>query len=309
MNQDQRQDPGNGAFSQKLPALQVVWDATSLTLLKTCPFKYYLSIIRGYVPKGKQLHVQFGIAYHAGLEEYDRQRASGADHEAATREAIRTALVSARGLPPDNNKNPRTLVRTIVWYLEHFKDDGLETVQLESGPAVELHFQFTTPYRTSDGEAYELCGHLDRLVQMGDEELILDRKTTKSSLGSYYFARYTPDNQMTLYTLAGKVCFKRPVRGVLIDAAQIAVGFSRFGRLPAHRTDDQIDEWFSDLQYWLVLAEGCAKANNWPMNDTACHHYGGCDFKDICSKSPAVRKQFLDSNFETRVWDPTIPRS
>jgi hypothetical protein len=40
------------------------------------------------------------------------------------------------------------------------------------------------------------------------------------------------------------------------------------------------------------------------MNDTACDHYGGCVFREICSKDPRVQQMYLESNFKKEPWDP-----
>jgi len=167
---------------------------------------------------------------------------------------------------------------------------------------LELHFQFEISPK------YSLCGHLDRVVEFQEQPFVMDYKTTTSTLGSYYFDQYDPDNQMSLYTVASQVAFHTPVKGVIIDAAQIAVGFSRFVRSFVFKTPDQIDEWIRDLLVWLESAERFADKGYWPQNDKSCHKYGGCTFRGICSKSPSVRDKFLDSAFERRQWNPLIPR-
>jgi hypothetical protein len=159
------------------------------------------------------------------------------------------------------------------------------------------------------GQSYLLCGHLDRVVTFNDELFVMDRKTTKTTPEGYYFDNFDPENQMSLYTLAGQVLFDTAIRGVIIDAAQVAVGFSRFERGFTYRNPDQIDEWVNDLHYWFQLAEEFAKSNYWPMNDTSCGMYGGCKFRKICSKSPQVRDRFLAGDFEkVEPWNPLAVR-
>ena len=140
-------------------------------------------------------------------------------------------------------------------------------------------------------QPYLLCGHLDKVVSFLGDTFVLDHKTTKSTIGSYYFDQYEPNNQMTLYTIAGRVIFHAPVKGVIIDACQSAVSFSRFERGLTYRTQAQLDEWLKDLHYWFEQAERYATDEYWPMNDTSCFN---CDFnrhgKKICAKDPSVRK-------------------
>jgi hypothetical protein len=236
------------------------------------------------------------------------------------------------------NKNRFTLIRTIVWHLDQFGvNDPAETVILQDGTAAaeysfRMELDWGPQYLTADlldaiptseygktkgkkvGEVtvqpYLLCGHLDRVVTFLGGTYVMDHKTTKNSIGDYYFDQYEPNNQMTLYTLAAKVIFKTPIKGVIIDAAQVAVGFSRFSRGMTYRTDAQLEEWVTDLRHWLALAEHYATERYWPMNDTACF---GCQFNQhngkICAKDPAVRHSFLESHFDrSNPWNPLKPR-
>jgi len=110
---------------------------------------------------------------------------------------------------------------------------------------------------------------------------------------------------MSMYTLAGKIILKADIQGIIIDAAQVQVNATRFGRAPITRSPTQVEEWFKELtQYWLPLAESCSRQDSWPMNDTACGRYGGCQFRGVCGKSPEVREQWLKASFSKRVWDP-----
>jgi len=120
---------------------------------------------------------------------------------------------------------------------------------------------------------------------------------------------HTTSINMTLITRCPSIRrHQTPVRGVIIDAAQIAVGFSRFSRGFTFRTEAQIEEWLTNTKEWLARAEDYAVAGFWPMNDKACHHYGGCVFRKVCSKSPEVRHKFLETDFVKKQWNPLEPR-
>ena len=136
----------------------------------------------------------------------------------------------------------------------------------------------------------------------------MDRKTSTSTLATSYFDQYDPDNQMSLYTLAASVVYKTPVKGVIIDAAQIAVGFTRFARGFTYRTEAQIAEWLEDLKFWFHLAKERTDAKSWPMNDKSCHKYGGCPFRRLCGKSPEVREKFIETDYVVHKWNPLEPR-
>lgn len=302
--------------------IQFAWDSTSLNYLKTCPRLYQYTMIDGWTSEEESVHLRFGIEYARALQDFHIERTAGVQHDDAVRDVVRDLLKRTLPWPFDNEnmkdsakvKSRENLVRTVIWYLEHFKDDPAKTYIMENGsPAVELSFQFQLDFGPQSAEdspqPYVLCGHLDRVVEFQGDLYDMDQKTTASTPGSYYFDQYHPDNQMSLYAFASRVIFETPIRGVIIDVAQIAVGFSRFVRGFTYRTEAEIDEWLFDLEHFLAQAESYAANNYWPMNDTACNKYGGCRFRDVCSKSPSVRDRFLESDFKRGVrWNPLKTR-
>ena len=245
-------------------------------------------------------------------------------------------------------KNRETILGLVVDYLDHFGgDDPAKTVILDDGkPAVELSFRFELDWGPQQGprctglgdchklgenaklysgeswscpscdkttQPYLLCGHLDRVVTFHDELYVMDRKTSISTLGTYWFDQWSPSNQMTLYSLAGEIMLNQPVKGVILDAAQVLLEKpNTFVRGFAYRSTDQLTEWLTDLRYFLREAEDYATAGYWPQNDTACNKYGGCEFREVCSRSPAVRETFLAAQFDktdlNQAWNPFYDR-
>ena len=288
-------------FSEKLPSLQLIWSSSSLGVFKTCPYKYYLQYIEGWKSRGERLAAVFGTHVHTALESYGQCRQAGLSHNQSVHAAAAVAL-QCKLESPDSKRNRRTLLRTVVWYLDAYQDDPCTTITLDDGsPAVELAFKFATQFQSkSTSETFHLRGYLDRLVSYQGEEYTTDRKTTAQSLSPYYWKQFSPNNQISLYSLAGQIIRGRPVKGVLIDALQIQVNGTSFGRHFAHRTPAQVEEWYLDLRYWFAQAEECALRSEWAMNDESCSKYGGCDFIEICNKDPAVRQNFLEAAFEKR---------
>lgn len=302
--------------------LQYAWDSTSLTMLQTCPKLYEYQMIQGYRKKGESVHLFFGGLFAKALEHYHILRAGNASHgyslESVVSETLTATWIEDKPWDSGHSKKTReTLLRSIIWYLDHYKDDPNKTVILENGKAaVELSFRFDSGIEIGedhewdhDAPNYVLSGHLDRMVDFGGELFVQDQKTTGSTLGPYFFSEFNPHTQMSLYTLASRVVFNTLVRGVMIDAAQIAVGFTAFARSITMRSEDQLEEWLDNVASWLRLAETFAATGKYPRNESSCHKYGGCPFRDICSKSPSVRQQFLETDFEnTNPWNPLKER-
>lgn len=307
--------PRNEAFSTELPSLQLHWDSTSLGAFKRCPRYYQLSIVEGWAPRHARVDLEFGIEMHKAREIYYHERAKGQTHDDATEAAAMYALqatwdeeFSRPKLWDHPTKTRESLVRSIVWYCDTWRDDPLEQVILASGrPAVELSFGFGLGAQsTVTGEDFTLCGHLDRLVKFNDHIYVSDLKTTKHELGARFFANFTPDNQMSLYAFGANVVCGEQVKGLIIDGVQVLATLTRFARsAPIPRAPETLNEWTSDLLVWLDFAERCAERGSWPMNDKACFW---CDFREICSKPPQTREQWLRADYVRRVWDPTKKR-
>ena len=310
-------EPFRLSFSQIEPRLQVAWDSTSLGALKRCPRYYEYNIIEGYVGHQESVHLRFGSEYNNALVTYHKRRAEGKDKEEALLLAVRYALEhtwdDALGRPWSSDmpeKNRETLVRSVIWYLDQFADDSLETLILADGTAaVEMPFRLHLDLNSGlTGEDYLLCGYLDRMVTFMGQIWITDWKTSKYALNEQYFHQYSPNNQMSQYTLAGSIIASSPIAGVIIDAAQLGVTFSRFQRGQVSRTKAQLEEWLDDSIFHIRQNESFVKANHWPMNDTACHNYGGCPYRTVCAASPEIRPKLLEGLFYKRSWDPLVVR-
>lgn len=176
----------------------------------------------------------------------------------------------------------------------------METVILPDGKAA-AEYSFTIDI----GNDVLLCGHIDRLVQYSGDYYVMDQKTTGSTISPRYFDDFNPDTQMSLYTLAGNMIYGLPVKGVVIDAAQIAVGFSRFERGFTFRTKPQLEEWLKDTMYHIRSAQQATRDNYFPKNRSSCNKYGGCQFRGVCARSPEVRENFLKADFvQVPRWNP-----
>lgn len=287
--------------------VQYVWDATSLTLADTCLRKYEYKMIHGWQHPNKSVHLIFGGLYATALEHFYKHVALGHTSQEALCLVVHEALINswdaAAGAPiafDHNAKTRENLIRTIVWYVDQFENESISVVHLKNGkPAVEL--SFTLP--VDDGLLF--AGHIDRLVEYTGDKYVMDQKTTGSTITTNYFNNFNPDIQMSMYTFAGRMIYDIPVRGVIIDAAQINVGFTRFERGFTFRSDGQLDEWYHESLATIRRAQGATRAGFFPKNTTACGNYGGCEFRAVCSRSPEARKHFLAGDFvKGPTWDP-----
>ena len=302
--------------------VQFAWDQTSIKLAEECFYKYKLIMLVGWRSRGGNAHLIFGGVYASALEHFHKYRAEAIDFDQALINVVREALIATwiydrdkdgniiqdSGEPWQSDHNTKTrenLIRTIVWYFEQFKDDPCQTVILSNGkPAVEHSFQLPV----DDGIIF--TGHLDRLVTYGDNTLIQDQKTTVTTITPRYFLSYNPDSQIAgMYPFAGRAIFKLPIKGVMIDAAQIAVGFSRFERGFIFTDEPSLNEWYDDTMELIKRVQQATRDNHFPRNRSSCNKYAGCQFRNVCAHSPVVREQFLKADFEQgQRWDPLEAR-
>lgn len=305
------------SFSTQLPNHQLAWDSTSLGALKRCPRFYQYQILEGHVTRRENIHLRWGSEYNNAQVTYNTAKARGLSHDDAVVVGLRYAMDHtwdhALGRPwtsDEPTKTRETLIRSLIWYWTKFANDPCETVILATGEAaVEMPFRIDIDEASAlTGEAYLLCGYLDRKVEFNGGRWTTDWKTTKYALDEKYFSAYTPNNQVSQYAFAGHVTDDVALRGVIIDAVQLGVTFARFQRAEIPRTAAQLEEWLRDSLHYIRQNEGYVRDNYWPQNDMACHLFGGCVYRGICSASPELRSRLLDGLFQQRKWDPLVIR-
>jgi hypothetical protein len=317
--------PKNTSFSEKLPALQISIDSTSLGAFKTCPEYYNLAIRLGYVLDSiyENADLKWGLEFHAAMELFDRLKSQNIDTKTALIETIKHTLIrtwdketSQPWISENPNKTRFTLIRAVIWYVEQFKNDPLETIILANGkPAVELSFRFESGiYSMSTEEQFMLCGHIDRLIKFHNQIFVTDKKTTKYQLDDNFFDHFNPDNQMSLYDLAGSVVFNQQIEGIIIDGIQCQVNGNKFRRGFIYPGINR-EVWLNHLKFWLRQLELTALEEQqnpnypWPKNDKNCIRYGRpCEFAKVCRENLSMRQKILNTHYKRRVWDPLITR-
>lgn len=294
-------------WSPNIPNFLTYWNSSALGTLKECPALFNYTYVEQWQPASKGVHLAFGGWYAAGLEHYAKVRASGLSHDAASISMVRYVLaatwIDGAGWapPPDHKdasiKNRVNLIRSLIWNVEERLTSPFQTYIKSTGrAAVEESFLFHA--FNIEGEDIHFAGHLDEIVQdEGSGLWVRDDKTTKSALSQFYFTQFTPNNQMSLYSIAGKVVLGEPVRGVLVKAAQIGVNFTRFATAQVPRPQAVLDEWLLDSKQWISQARHYAITGHWPRNDKSCGNWGGCPFQKVCAVSPSHRAAWLAEDF------------
>ncbi|KKL09323.1 hypothetical protein LCGC14_2567000 [marine sediment metagenome] len=228
----------------------------------------------------------------------------------------------------DNKRNTYTLVRALVWYAAKYRTDVLRPVANEDGLMIEQHFVVPmgmktavpwpfrsvregsmmtgpTPYTDPEPEDYYLCGSLDEICQDEDgDQFVLERKSTTTTVADYYFLQHEPSVQIYTYDLIGSIILPTsPLRGVVVEACQTAVGFTRFERHEVTRIPEQRKHWLETIHYWVKQAEQCALSGYWPMNPAG--HTFESTARQIQRRAPSSWPALLKTDFmEQPLWNP-----
>lgn len=314
-------------FSARNPELRRVWDATTLADFLKDPASYYLSRVKGWTPRLPAPPLVYGILLQGGLERYDIIRGSGGSTSDGLDAAIDYAIEEAKnplgygysldeisaefGNPRQkNHRTLKTLLRTFVWYeAEYGDDDPAQIIDMNGQPAVEVPFRIPLPIKTPYGENYILAGHMDAAVDMLGNKFAFERKHTVTTIGKSYLDGWKANPQFSTYAMVSSAVLGEQVDGVLLDAIQIGVNFSRFFRKEIMRTKGQQDEFLNNIMLWIKQAEYMAENKHWPINELGLSMYGGSPFRPILTIDPAHRERYLEEHFkQEEPWNPLIER-
>lgn len=361
--------------------LQWVYDSTTIKLLQGCLRKYDYKFLQGWQEQETPIALAFGRDFHTCMEAYHKCRAYGLDFETSVKRMARlAALLGERLQSLDTSRTKETLVRSVVWYLDEYKDDPLRTAMLPDGrPAVELSFMLPVfdievgptdelpvldfqevidYYKGNHSKAIEavaqgrklfgrlinipvnspstklapqsfytitihFSGHIDRVIHFGDETFVTDYKSSKYPLTLKWVRGFDMSTQFEGYYTAAHILasqpntvFPSPPAGVLVDALQLGVNFTRFARFPLRYSATVADEFLSNLEALVrIKAETAAKLDLYPREaESECNAYrradgtGGCEFRAVCTAPAAARERELRQRFVRSVWDPSVAR-
>lgn len=207
-------------------------------------------------------------------------------------------------LPEENNYKLHQVVRTVVWGADTMEKGNIKPVEaMNADPEAEGEEFLVEFPRSYNGESYWLRGYFDGVAEIPPypSRYVRERKTTTKTIsGAGYRSRFAPNTQIELYSWAAPIWakikgFEGDFVGVLLDAFQAAVGFTRTARFTLNPSDDVKGEFVQDMDHYLSLAEMFAVVGYWPKNRSSCFL---CQFKKVCSAPKSARPGLLAKEFE-----------
>jgi hypothetical protein len=277
---------------------QQIWDASSLQDYRRCPtYWWYRDSRRLRFAGGEQtLAADWGSAWHLGQEVFETSLWDKATRKEALKHAI-AAVSSQYGnyfeANPDTKRNLDTLIRALVWYEKKYRHDTLNMLGLPSGrPGIEVRFEIPIP-RIPE----RWSGRIDKLVEYNGDYYIVDRKTTAKTMSSFYFRDFSPNIQFISYCWALQSFLGTKVRGLIVDAVQTAVGFTRFGRHTYQFAPRQLSEFERNMRTSIIQARKEHKSGYMPFNESNCNAYRGCQYARICRECPEYRETWIAEDY------------
>lgn len=166
-------------------------------------------------------------------------------------------------------------------------------------------------------EPYMLCGNMDGMVEFAGEVVPRERKTTKNDISKpYFWYKYEPDVQIDTYDLAAWLLYSDNLEtkpsGVMVEVTRVTPDEISIDRQIIAVPEERRAEHLQDIMCTIKEMEGYARTGYYPKRTAHCEMHGGCPFRKVCSKSPVVRKRYLESgeDFIKRAerWNPAQTR-
>lgn len=213
-------------------------------------------------------------------------------------------------------------------YIERWRSEPYENILRDDGsPYTEVGFVYDIAlfgeYRV------RMVGYIDRIMRdfITKRPVIFERKTTTMGL-SQFTLQVKPNHQISTYFVSAQALFPE-IRDCVWDCAFISdrkpdveksIKGNRFWlygvdiekdfmRVKTSRSATDLSEFQFDaenraLDYCKWLTSGVTR---WPRSTGACHAYGGCTFRDRCSKNfddVDTERAFMETFFKIEKWEP-----
>ena len=281
----------------------IILSASSLAAFAKCPVKFRLQYREGIRPAQDATALRMGTRYDDLFTVYDRELAQhgpdcgGTAEEYALNGVVhhlneRYATVPASIDPADWETERNTILALFSGYQRHWGDDPvlIDQVQYE--------------FRTELAEGLVVQGKIDALGRWQGRQVIIERKTTSSSLDdSDYWGRLRNDVQVSMYALfMAEQGYNLPTLYDVTRKPTIRRGkkespdefFQRLvddiGKRPEHyyarreiaRTQRDLDGFRLQLERMATAVAAYDEKGCWWPNFAACKDPYPCPFASIC---------------------------
>ena len=262
-------------------------DNYAISLFKDCPRKFQYRTIDNLEPKTANLPALFGIAIHSGLDQLYKD-----EDISIAFEAFGDAWKPYEGMDYRKLYTMERGFNILREYELHYLGDG-ETLYVETGFAVPI-----------PGCEHILTGRIDRVKKVQERVKVQDHKTRSRALDSYCL---NPNFQLLGYSfgvmnLMG-LDYYPAVEANLIKVAKKFDPADFVLRMDKTPMENEMDEYFNTLRYYLQEIEDCSSGSNFPMkgSEFSCNW---CEYRPLC-EAPHMKERFVEEGvFVESMWKP-----
>lgn len=161
-------------------------------------------------------------------------------------------------------------------------------------------------------------GKPDLMIIENGRVIPVDHKT-KDAIDVSLSAQFKPHAQTAGYIVAGQILAdKLGLQCPKLDRVLINVAARneptdaprngkpkrpRYLRIPVSYSQQEIDHWRTQILLKATRLRHCIETNEWIWNDSQCHIYGGCEYRDIHNKPEGSWPIVIQSNYiKTDPW-------
>tara|TARA_Y100000310_G_scaffold341811_1_gene442254 strand:+ start:8652 stop:9494 length:843 start_codon:yes stop_codon:yes gene_type:complete len=271
-------------------------DYSQLSTFINCPQKYYLKYVLCLQKRAidlRDVDKLFGQCTHTGLERYYKRESN---------DKVIASFDEFKDVPDEQHKTKQNGVDLLTEYIQHYESQDKDMQVLDT--------EIVGKFKIGD---IDYLVKLDTIVKLNDNIYSLEHKTTKN-IAYNYFDRFNLSMQ-----LSGQSEFIRQKHGqcsgILLNVLQSgyrkraykgeSAGFHcKFQREIINRTPEQLDDFKDNVSLWCRKLNYALSDKSWGKNESACHAFRGCQYKELCLTSKGIS---LDEQIKDTFYDKIDP--
>lgn len=302
-------------------------DNTLLKAVATCSTKALVRHHLGYTAPGEGVRLKAGSAMHEALAVYmEDTTQEGALRALVTLEAAYAEWAEEHVLEArDAAYTYKNVAAVLARWLEMHPAHALPWATYEGSLGTEAVKAVEVPFEVPLTPDVTMTGRFDALVRKDGELYVLDHKTT-GSIDERFRRQFLMSSQLSGYVWAAEAVTGERVRGVIINAVEIArlpsdpkrtckthaVKYAECGLeharseiLTVDRSEAQVATWYANArrlawQWGTLLQEPVVEEA--PMEGTFTNACAYCEFQEWCSVGRPAES--LDKLYVIERWDP-----
>jgi len=296
-----------------------IFDSTKVKAFQECPRRFFYNYVLGWSKEEGNIHLDFGGAFHEGMEVIVKALKSGRPHDDILAEAcIAFDRFFDRVYPNEalhsdfSPKDPKHAYMAYETYLEHYIDEDITCLHTELpgvvavSPDHHIHFKMDGVGEAGDGHpSYHGVVALEH--KTGSRNSLVWREGWHLAL------------QPTVYTHALNCLYGiENVDYVVINGVFLYKDKIGLERVPVKKNLEQMREWIWEIQHTFHVIdhnmEALTQADTgepflrcFPKNTGACTDWGRiCPYADFCmaGKNPLHFADEPPYGFHEKHWNP-----